>query len=93
MWYYALMDYGAVLKKQFKNPSRNSAQHKKQVPFEGSNRQLRGKIISLIVAHPEITETDLTRRLHADPQLISRNLQKLEAEGFFKREQTRFVMT
>ncbi len=92
MWYYALMDYGAMLKKQFKNPSRNSAQHKKQVPFEGSNRQLRGKIISLIVAHPEITETDLTRRLHADPQLISRNLQKLEAEGFVKRDQTKFVI-
>jgi len=91
-WYYALMDYGAMLKKQFKNPSRNSAQHKKQVLFEGSNRQLRGKIVSLIVAHTGITETDLARRLHVDPQLISRNLQKLEAEGFFKRDQTKFVM-
>ena len=91
-WYYALMDYGAMLKKQFKNPSRNSAQHKKQVPFEGSNRQLRGKILSLIVAHPGITETDLTRRLQVDPQLISHNLQKLEAEGFFKRDQTKLVI-
>ena len=91
-WYYALMDYGVMLKKQFKNPSRNSAQHKKQVPFEGSNRQLRGKIVSLIVARPEITETDLTQLLHVDPQLIARNLQKLEAEGFFKRDQTKFVI-
>lgn len=91
-WCYALMDYGVMLKKQFKNPSRNSAQYKTQAPFEGSNRQLRGKIVSLIVAHPGITETDLTRRLHVDPQLISRNLQKLEAEGFFKREQTKFVI-
>ena len=91
-WYYALMDYGAMLKKQHQNPSRNSAQYKKQVPFEGSNRQLRGKIISLIVAHSGITETDLTRRLNVDPQLISSNLQKLESEGFLKRHQTKFFI-
>ena len=88
-WYYALMDYGAMLKKQHKNPSRNSAQYKKQVPFEGSNRQLRGKIVSLIIAHSGITEADLIRRLNVAPQLISSNLQKLEAEGFLKRHQTK----
>jgi A/G-specific adenine glycosylase len=91
-WYYALMDYGVTLKKQFKNPSRNSTRYKKQVPFECSNRQLRGKIISLILTNPEITEPDLTQRLQADPQLIARNLQKLEAEGFFKRNQAKFVI-
>ena len=91
-WYYALMDYGAMLKKQHKNPSRNSAQYKKQVPFEGSNRQLRGKIISLIIAHSGITEADLIRRLNVDPQLISSNLQKLEAEGFLKRHHTKFFI-
>ena len=91
-WYYALMDYGAMLKKQHKNPSRNSAQYKKQVPFEGSNRQLRGKIISLIIAHAGITEADLIRRLNVDPQLISSNLQKLEAEGFLKRHHTKFFI-
>ena len=91
-WYYALMDYGAMLKKQHKNPSRNSAQYKKQVPFEGSNRQLRGKIISLIIAHSGITEADLIRRLNVAPQLISSNLQKLEAEGFLKRHETKFFI-
>jgi len=91
-WYYALMDYGVMLKKQHKNPSRNSAQYTKQVPFKGSNRQLRGQILSLIVAHSGITEIDLTQRLNVDPQLISRNLQKLEAEGFLKRNRTKFFI-
>ncbi len=91
-WYYALMDYGVMLKKQHKNPSRNSAQYKKQVPFKDSNRQLRGDLLSLIVAHSGITETDLTRRLNVDPQLISRNLEKLEAEGFLKRSKTKFFI-
>jgi A/G-specific adenine glycosylase len=81
-----------MLKKQHENPSRNSAQYKKQMPFEGSNRQLRGKIISLIVSHSGITETDLMQQLNVDPQLISSNLQKLEAEGFLKRHQTKLFI-
>jgi A/G-specific adenine glycosylase len=62
------------------------------MPFEGSNRQLRGKIISLIVSHSGITETDLMQQLNVDPQLISSNLQKLEAEGFLKCHQTKLFI-
>ncbi|MGZ4864611.1 MAG: A/G-specific adenine glycosylase [Halobacteriota archaeon] len=91
-WYYALMDYGSMLKRQHTNPSRKSAQHKKQAPFKGSNRQLRGKIISLIIVHSGITEIDLTLRLDADPQAISRNLQKLQEEGFLKRDQSKIFI-
>ena len=90
--YYALMDYGVMLKKTFKNPSRQSAHHKKQAPFKRSNRQLRGQILALIVTHPDMTENELLRRLTADPDLILRNLKKLEEEGFFKRQQTKFVI-
>ena len=92
VWYYALMDYGVMLKKTFKNPSRQSAHHKKQAPFKRSNRQLRGQILALIVAHADMTETDLLRRLNVDSELILRNLKKLEEEGFFKREQSKFVI-
>lgn len=91
-WYYALMDYGAMLKKHFGNPNRNSAYHTQQARFEGSNRQLRGEIISLILTDPEITEADLALRLSADHQQISRNLRKLEAEGFFRRANARFIV-
>ena len=91
-WYYALMDYGAMLKRQHTNPSRKSAQHKKQAPFKGSNRQLRGKMISLIILHSGITETELTQRLDADSQAISRNLEKLQSEGFVKRDQTKLFI-
>ena len=51
-WYWALMDYGAVLKKQEKNPSRKSKHYAKQSQFEGSNRQLRGKILRLLIQAP-----------------------------------------
>jgi A/G-specific adenine glycosylase len=48
-WYYALMDYGAALKKSTENPGRRSAHYAKQSPFEGSLRQARGKILKTII--------------------------------------------
>ena len=44
-WYYALMDYGAHLKKIVANPNRRSAHYAKQTPFADSNRRVRGAIL------------------------------------------------
>ena len=44
-WYYALMDYGASLKKRVVNPNRKSKHYAKQSRFSGSLRQARGAII------------------------------------------------
>lgn len=48
-WYYALMDYGAALKKLVTNPNRRSAHYTKQSPFEGSFRQARGKTLRALI--------------------------------------------
>uniref|UniRef100_A0A7C3IIY6 Adenine DNA glycosylase n=1 Tax=Gracilinema caldarium TaxID=215591 RepID=A0A7C3IIY6_9SPIR len=45
LWYYALMDYGAQLKKITPNPSRRSAHYSRQSPFKGSLREARGFIV------------------------------------------------
>lgn len=50
-WYYALMDYGSILKKKIKNPNRNSKHYTKQSKFEGSLRQARGSIIRHLGTH------------------------------------------
>lgn len=47
-WYWALMDYGTYIKKQFGNPNRRSAVYTRQSTFEGSNRQLRGAILRIL---------------------------------------------
>ncbi|MGI5940524.1 MAG: A/G-specific adenine glycosylase [Thermoleophilia bacterium] len=52
-WYYALMDYGAWLKKIGVNPSRASKHHSRQTPFAGSRRQLRSQIIRLFLLRTE----------------------------------------
>ena len=50
-WYYALLDYGAWLKKTVPNPSRRSATHVRQKRFEGSHRQKRAEVVRLLLAH------------------------------------------
>ena len=47
-WYYALMDYGARLKKITANPSRLSRHYSRQSKFEGSLRQARGAIVRIL---------------------------------------------
>jgi A/G-specific adenine glycosylase len=44
-WFYALMDYGRMLKRRHRNPSRRSAHYARQGAFEGSDRQARGLIV------------------------------------------------
>ena len=48
-WYSALMDYGTMLKALHKNPARKSVHHVRQSQFHGSNRQIRGKVIRVLV--------------------------------------------
>ncbi len=46
-WYWALMDYGAMLgrSKEVRNPNRRSAEYRTPAPFKGSRRELRGHIL------------------------------------------------
>ena len=89
-WYWALMDYGSYLKKKLPNPGRGSHHYKKQSAFEGSQRQLRGSVLALLLEQPRsITELKM---LHNDPRL-KRVLADLEKEGFIVMEKQRFKVT
>lgn len=48
-WYYALLDYGAFLKKTVPNPSRRSSTYTRQSSFEGSRRQKRAYIVRMLL--------------------------------------------
>ena len=60
-WYSALMDYGVYLKEQNPNPSRKSSHYVKQSPFQGSDRQVRGQIIKILVARRSTSVNELSR--------------------------------
>lgn len=49
-WYFALLDYGAHLKKTLPNPSRRSRTHTRQARFEGSRRQKRAELVRILLA-------------------------------------------
>ncbi|MEX0849622.1 MAG: A/G-specific adenine glycosylase [Candidatus Dependentiae bacterium] len=79
-WYYALMDYGVHLKKSLPNPSRKSAHHAVQSKFQGSDRQIRGKIIKKIVEVQSINKDELIMFLGKESERYERILNALVAE-------------
>lgn len=80
-WYYALMDYGAMLKQALPNPSRRSSHHTTQSRFEGSNRQLRSRILREVLGLPGISLKRLQVLLTSEQDAIIRNLESMQTEG------------
>jgi len=81
-WYYALMDYGVVLKKMVKNPNRRSAHYTKQPAFENSNRQIRGQILTVFTEKGLVRKKELYSFLNFPPEKIDKCLTDLQHEGF-----------
>jgi A/G-specific adenine glycosylase len=80
-WYHALMDYGVMLKKVHGNMNVRSRHYKKQPPFEGSNRQIRGEVLKLLVAEPRLSKDEIVRRVGRDPGRTRIALERLAGEG------------
>jgi len=94
-WYYALMDYGVMLKTTLRatsgNPSRRSATHRSQSKFKGSNRELRATILRAILAKPGIDLKTIKKQVAKQlpssftKEKVAMNLDALEKEGFIVR--------
>ena len=94
-WYYALLDYGAYLKKTIPNPSRRSKSHVKQSRFKGSHRQKRAELLRVLLAHKdeggaefetlhqELCQIEVSAgRETLDEQVTLGLLEELAKEGF-----------
>ncbi len=80
-WYWALMDYGAYLKKILPNPSRKSKHHTKQSTFKGSLRQVRGEIIKILIQeHETLTVPQLKQKIQNNKLHFESALEQLLAE-------------
>ncbi len=101
-WYYAMLDYGAHLKKVAVNPSRKAKVYTKQSAFEGSRRQKRAWLVREVLACQEISGFDLLDRLNrfenesnrepVDVVEFERIMQDLVKEGFFSKNNDRFSL-
>lgn len=83
-FYYALMDYGATLGRKVSNPNRRSAHYTKQSRFEGSHRQIRGKILRLLTRKNKIAIGEMKKIIGRDATLTHRALRELQKEGFIE---------
>ncbi len=85
-WYYALMDYGSMLKQTEINPSRRSKHHVKQSTFKGSNRELRSHILKLVLKSP-IQEKDIVKAFpDKKVEAVLKNISDLKKEGFIEKK-------
>lgn len=78
-WYYALMDYGTFLKREYGGRLSQSRYYKKQTPLKGSLREMRGKILKALL-DGSLTDGELRQRVLADERFIPA-LKSLEQEG------------
>ena len=97
-WYYALYDYGTILKAKLGREKttlhKQSKHYNKQSKFKGSNREIRGAILRALTKCPQMTEEKICAMLNAElphrtPTDISKrvtsSLASLEKEGFIQK--------
>lgn len=82
-WYWALMDYGSYLGKKIENPNKKSKYYAVQSQFEGSDRQIRGKILKVLLAYRR-TEQEIIEELKITKKRVKSILASLEKEGFIE---------
>lgn len=88
-WYWAVMDYGSHLKQTIDNPNRRSKHYTKQSRFEGSARQVRGRIISELRRGPR-GQAELSKAIRDERfPLIVKELLK---EGMIRKDRQRLTL-
>lgn len=89
-WYYALMDYGSMLKRTAVNPSRRSRHHVRQSTFEGSKRQLRANALRAVLDHPGARAEEVAPLVKRSIPAVREVLGELEREGFLRSRDDRY---
>lgn len=77
-WYYALMDYGVLLKKHYKEINTRSKHYTKQSHFEGSDRQIRGKILECLLQYSTVQFEELHNTIAVDSTRLYRIVETLK---------------
>jgi A/G-specific adenine glycosylase len=85
-WFYGLMDYGVMLKKAIGNLSRRSSHYQKQSRFEGSNRQLRGRILAILLDQERTSADTLAALIDQPVERVMALIDALRAEGLIQKK-------
>lgn len=92
-WYWALMDYGAHLKRLHGSQNSRSKHYVKQSKFAGSDREIRGAIVRTL-AHKRHTEQALIRTLSQfSTSRLTLQLQALIQEGMIQKRDQSYTLS
>ncbi len=84
IWCFALFDYGVMLKQSKQDPS--AGMRKKQSRFTGSDRQIRGNILRLLLGRESMSEAELAAAFPGDQTRLRSLLARLSQEGLVRNE-------
>ena len=90
-WYNALMDYGTYIKERYDNPAKKSRHHSIQSPFKGSNREIRGKVLKLLLEE-DLDLDGLYTMIGSEKDRVAAAVSDLHAEGFIVKESGRYTI-
>ncbi len=83
-WYSALMDYGAHLKENGIRLNAKSKHYAKQSKFEGSTRQLRGRILKESLERGVIDIKKIAKEMRKPPRQVAAAADSLAREGLLQ---------
>ena len=91
-WYWALMDYGAMLGRELgrENPNRRSVHYVRQPKFEGSVRQVRGAVLKQLIRKSALSVAELRRATGARGTRLKKALAGLAAAGLVRKIGARY---
>jgi A/G-specific adenine glycosylase len=79
------MDYGSYLGKTIPNPNKKSRHYTVQKKFKGSDREIRGKVLELLLNKKKQSVEQLVLQLQevaSDQERIEKIIDQLDHEGF-----------
>jgi len=89
-WMYALMDYGSHLRREGVKITSKSKHYTKQKSFKGSKREIRGKILEILLHDPilslEILEQKITDDLKDNENNPQSVIEDMVKEGFLEKK-------
>jgi A/G-specific adenine glycosylase len=85
-WYYALMDCGVMIKKNYSNPNRSSKHYAKQSPFKGSDRQIRGIILKILIGVQQMSLQDIVTTINIEENSLQKIIDQMVKDGIIRKE-------
>jgi len=91
-WYSALMDYGSNIKEKIGNLSKKSKHYRRQSKFEGSDRQLRGKILEILLNMQSLSIKEICNHLQKDEERVKRIMNEMIQEHLIRQKGDRLCL-